>query len=66
MARLRELWNAREIVADSKLFLTERNDETNRVKCFGLRAADIKENLENGEEIDVEGLCARVTAGHGS
>jgi hypothetical protein len=36
----------REIVADSKLFLTERNDETNSVKCFNLRAADVKENLE--------------------
>jgi hypothetical protein len=66
LARLRELWNAREIVADSKLFLTERNDETNRVKCFNLRAADIKENLESGEEIDVGGLCARVTSRHGT
>jgi hypothetical protein len=66
LARLRELWNAREIVADSKLFLTERDDETNRVKCFNLRAADIKETLESGEEIDVEGLCARGTARHGT
>jgi hypothetical protein len=66
LARLRELWNAREIVADSKLFLTERNDETNKVKCFNLQAADIKENLESGDEIDVELLCARVTARHGT
>lgn len=66
LARLRELWNAREIVADSKLFLTERDDETNRVKCFNLRAAEIGENLESGEEIDVDSLCERVTARHGS
>ena len=66
MARLRELWNAREIVTDSKLFLTERDEETNGVKCFNLRAADIKESLESGKEIDVEGLCARVTARHTS
>jgi hypothetical protein len=38
--------------------LTERNDETNRVKCFNLRAADIKENLESEKEIDVEEACA--------
>ncbi len=62
LARLRELWYAREIVADSKLFLTERNDETNRVKCFNLRAADIKANLETGDEIDVDSLSARVGA----
>jgi hypothetical protein len=61
-ARLRELWDAGDISADSKLFLTERDEETNRVKCFNLRAADVKENLESGVEIDVEGLCARVTA----
>jgi hypothetical protein len=61
LARLRELWNAREIIADSKLFLTERDEETNGVKCFNLRAQDIKENLESAEAIDVEGLCARVT-----
>jgi hypothetical protein len=62
LARLRELWNAREIVADSKLFLTERDEETNKVKCFALRAADIKENLETGNEIDVDELSARVGA----
>ena len=56
----------RDISADSKLFLTERNDQTNRVKCFNLRAAAIRENLESGKEIDVEGLCARVTARHTS
>jgi hypothetical protein len=60
------LWDARDICADSKLFLTERDEETNKVKCFNLQAADIKENLESGEEIDVEGLCARVTARHTS
>jgi hypothetical protein len=62
LARLRELWDARDICADSKLFLTERDEETNGVKCFALRAADIKENLETGNEIDVDGLIARVGA----
>jgi hypothetical protein len=65
-ARLRELWSAGEIVADSKLFLTERDGETNGVKCFGLRAADIIESPESGNEIDVDGLCTRVTAGEKS
>jgi hypothetical protein len=59
-SRLRELWKAGTINAESKLFLTER-DEANRVECFNLRAADIKENLESGKEIDVKGLYARVT-----
>jgi hypothetical protein len=31
-----------------------------RVKCFGLRAADIRENLETGNEIDVDELRKRV------
>jgi hypothetical protein len=62
-ARLRELWSAGRINADSKLFLTERDEETNEVKCFNLRGADIMENLESGREIDVDGLRARVTAG---
>jgi hypothetical protein len=62
-ARLRELWSAGKIFFDSKLFLTERDEETNRVKCFDLRGADIMENLESGKEIDAEGLCARVTVG---
>jgi hypothetical protein len=61
-ARLRELWEASDICAESKLFLTERDEETNGVKCFGLRAADIKENLQTGNEIDVDSLIARVGA----
>jgi hypothetical protein len=60
-ARLRELWKDGTINAESKLFLTER-DEANRVKCFSLRAADIKENLESGAEIDVPSL-RRASAG---
>jgi len=64
-ARLRELWHAGEVNADAKLFLTERDEETNQVKCFGLRAADIKENLESGEEIDVDDLIAWVTKSDG-
>jgi hypothetical protein len=48
------------------LFLTERDEETNAVKCFGLRAADIKENLETESEIDVDNLISRVTAGEKS
>ena len=60
LARLREKGGAGDICADSKLFLTERDDETNGVKCFGLRAADIKENLESGNEIDVDELSARL------
>jgi hypothetical protein len=62
LARLRELWDARDISAESKLFLTERDEETNGVKCFGLRAADIKDSLESGKEVDVDGLIARVGA----
>ena len=61
LARLRELWSAKTINADTKLFLTER-DEADKVTCFSLRAADIKKNLESGREIDVQSLCARVTA----
>jgi hypothetical protein len=55
-ARLRELWSAGRIGAESKLFLTERDEETNKVKCFNLRVADIMENLESGREVDVDGL----------
>jgi len=62
-ARLRELWQAGTINAESNLFLTERDHETKWLCCFGLRAADIQENLESGREIDVESLCERVTAG---
>ena len=64
-ARLRELWDAGDFCADSKLFLTERDEETNGVKCFNLCGADIMENPESGKEIDVERLCARVTAEEG-
>jgi hypothetical protein len=66
VVRLRELWDAGDICADSKLFLTERDEETNGVKCFGLRAADIKGNLETGNEIDVDDLLGRVTKSDGS
>jgi len=59
--RLRELWQAGTINAESNLFLTER-DEANKVKCFPLRGADIQENLESGKEIDVKGLLALVIA----
>jgi hypothetical protein len=62
-SRLRELWSAGKFSAETKLFLTERDEDTNKVKCFNLRGADIMENLESGRKIDVEGLCARVTAG---
>ena len=44
-----------------KLFLTER-DEADRVECSNLRAADIKENVESGRDVDVKSLGARVTA----
>jgi hypothetical protein len=64
LARLRELWSAGTISSDTKLFLTQR-DEVDRVKCFGLRAADIKENLETGKEIDVDSLVALVTKSEG-
>jgi hypothetical protein len=60
LARLRELWNAGEICGDSKLFLTERDEETNKVKCFGLRAADIKDTLESERGVDVDSLRVRV------
>ena len=53
LAQLREMWSEGKINADTKPFLTKR-DEADKVKCFSLRAADIKENLE--------GLMARVTA----
>jgi hypothetical protein len=42
--------------------MTERDEKTNGVKCFALRAADIKENLETGNEVDVDDLIARVGA----
>jgi hypothetical protein len=61
-ARFRELWDAGDISADSKLFLTERDDETNGVKCFNLRAAHIRENLDSGRDVDVASLYARVMA----
>ena len=59
LAQLREMWSAKTINADTKLFLTER-DEADKVTCFNLRGADIRENLESGREIDVDGLM--VTA----
>jgi hypothetical protein len=62
LARLRELWDAGDLCADSKLFLTERDEETNGVKCFALRAADIKGNLETGNDIDVDELITRIGA----
>jgi hypothetical protein len=59
--RLRELWDAKQINADTKLFLTVR-DDANKVECIILRASDIKENLEGGNEIDVASLRARIVA----
>jgi len=62
---LRELWEAGTINAGLSLFLTER-DESNKVQCFNLRGADIQENVDSGEEIDVASLYTRATAGEKS
>jgi len=45
-ARLRELWNAGEINGESKPFLTNRDDETNVVRCVNVRAGSIRHNPE--------------------
>jgi hypothetical protein len=52
-ARLRELWDAGDINGDSKLFVTDRNDETNKVRCLNIKAEIIRHNLETGVEIDI-------------
>lgn len=55
-ARLRELWESGEIDAESKLFLTDRDDVTNKVRCLKIKAESIRHNLETGAEIDMESL----------
>jgi hypothetical protein len=55
-ARLRELWDAGEISGESKLFATDRDDETNKVRCLNIKAENIRHNLETGAEIDMESL----------
>jgi hypothetical protein len=57
-ARLRKLWNDRTITAESKLFVTERDEETNKVRCQNLKAEDIRHELETGAEIDLDRLFA--------
>jgi hypothetical protein len=53
---LRELWDAEEITGESKLFLTDRDDETNKVRCLNIKAQRIRRNLETGVEIDMDSL----------
>jgi hypothetical protein len=50
LARLRGLWGEGKINAGSHLFLTERDDETNKVNCLNLTAEDIRHELETGAE----------------
>jgi hypothetical protein len=57
--RLRELWQEKKITENSTLFLTERDEETLKVRCFGLTAEQIKENLEAGQEIDVDAVAPK-------
>jgi hypothetical protein len=56
-ARLRELWDAREINGESKLFVTERDDQ-NKVRCQNIKAEHIRHNLETGAEINYDRLFA--------
>jgi hypothetical protein len=55
-ARLRELWDAGDINGESKLFVTDRDDQTNAVKCVNIKTESIRRNLETGSEIDMESL----------
>jgi hypothetical protein len=55
-ARLRELWDAGEVTGDSKLFLTDRDDETNKVRCLNIKAESIRRNLETGAQFDLDSL----------
>jgi hypothetical protein len=55
-ARLRELWDAGEITGESKLFVTDRDDATNKVRCLNIKAETIRHNLETGDEINMESL----------
>ena len=57
-ARLREMWDAGEINGESKLFVTERDQETNKVRCRNIKAEAIRHELETGAEIDLERLFA--------
>ena len=55
-ARLRELWDAGELNGESKLFLTDRDDATNKVRSLNIKAEQLRLNLETGVEIDMESL----------
>jgi hypothetical protein len=57
-ARLRELWDAGEINGESKLFVTERHEETNKVRCQNIKAESIRHELETGAEINLDRLFA--------
>lgn len=54
-ARLRELWSAGEINGESRLFVTE-NDEQNKVRLLNITAESIRDNLETGTEINLDKL----------
>jgi hypothetical protein len=54
-ARLRELWDAGEINGESKLFVTERDDQ-DKVKCPNIKAETIRHNFETGAEINMDDL----------
>jgi hypothetical protein len=50
------LWNEGTINGESNLFLTDRDDQTNRVRCLNLKAEQIRQNLETGAAIDLDKL----------
>ena len=56
-ARLRELWEAGEINGESKLFVTERNDQ-DKVECLNIKAETIRHKLETGAAININDLIA--------
>jgi hypothetical protein len=51
------MWNDGTITAESKLFVTER-DEQNKVRCQNIKAEDIQHELETGAEINYDRLFA--------
>lgn len=56
LAQLRVMWTAREINEDSRIFVTENDQQTHQVQLRFIHARDIADSLENGTEIDVSRL----------
>jgi hypothetical protein len=56
LAQLRAMWTAHEITEDSRIFVTENDQQTHQVQLRFIHARDISDSLENGTDIDVSRL----------